>query len=254
MTVTERFPWIGVTTDDGVRASGFRSLVADLTETGWHIEAVAPKRRWVSYGTALGTDPARLLNTPVSVKTRGIEVLDLPPAAVVRHICQRANEKRTDPRVRPCVVVGVNHGPNVGENLIHSGTFGETIVASWLGFSAVAVSLDDTFSVNEAHPGPLRFQQAARIARFAVNWVLSCRRPVLCNINVPNSVCAEEVRIEAAMPHNLACDGIGLQLDHDVLRQGKVAVSAFAGGSFCVSESLSRRAAHAIAAHWQLGW
>jgi len=250
MSMTRQLPWIGATTDDGANARGFRSLVSDLAETGWNIEAVAPRRRWVSYGTALGAYPVRLLKNQMSFKKGEIAVLDLPPAAVARYLCRRLQARGAGSRSRSCVVVGVNHGPNVGENLIHSGTFGAAVVASWLGFSAVAVSLDDVFSVDEARPGPLQFRQAARIARFAVNWALSCRRSVLWNINVPNSVRVDKVKIEAAMPHKKACDGTGLRLDRDVLRQGKVAVTAFAAGSLCASESFSRRAARAIAVQW----
>ena len=245
--------WIGVMTDDGVKAPGFRCLVTELAAVGWHVEPVGPKRNWSSNGTAAATGPSKSPAKPLRLAIGGVrvEVVDLPPAAVARLICSRASGQHFDAKARVCIVSGVNHGPNVGANLIHSGTFGGAMVASWLGFSAVAVSLDDVFSVNEADPGPLRFREAARIARFAVEWVVSCRRTMLCNINVPNSVRPEAVRIDACTPHALACDRTSLGRDTNLLKRGRVAVTVFPGGSLRASEVLSRRAAVAIAKRWQ---
>lgn len=244
--------WIGAMTDDGADAQGFHCLLAALASVpGWQVEGAAPARPWASHGTATG---ASVSDPPApacrNVKQVTVQVADLPPALIARLICSRAPESCTSTS-RMCIVAGVNHGPNVGPSLIHSGTFCGALIAAWLGFAAVAVSLDDVYSVDEANPGPLCFPEAAGIARFAVGWTLT-RSPVLCNVNVPNSIRARRPLVfEAATPHRDPCsDQSDLRHDTEVLRDGRVAITVFPGGCMRASASLSRTAAAAIADDW----
>src|ERR1700728_674980 len=245
--------WIGFMTDDGPTAPGFGRLVAELLSAGWQVEAVAPKEGWCNHGTGAGNNSAKLgVAQPLHLDGTEltVDVFDAPPGAVAKELCIRAHRKRAIHGPPVCIVAGVNHGPNVGGNLIHSGTFGGALVASWLGFSAVAVSLDDVFSVDERNPGPLRYCEAARVGRLAIGWLLNRRRTLLCNINVPNSLRSEDLRVEAATPHEKAHSRVSLQQDTEVLKNGHVAISVFPNRSLCASQSLSLQAAAAITHTW----
>lgn len=240
-------------TDDGAIAPGFSRLIAELLSAGWQVEAVAPKEGWCNHGTGAGNNSAKLgaaqpLNLDGTELT--VDVFDAPPGAVAKELCIRAQRNRARHGTQVCIVAGVNHGPNVGGNLIHSGTFGGALVAAWLGFPAVAVSLDDVFSVDERNPGPLRYCEAARVGRLAIAWLLNRRRALLCNINVPNSLCSEDIRVEAATPHEKTHSRVSLQQDTEVLKNGRVAISVFPHRSLSTSQSLSLQAAAAITRAW----
>jgi 5'-nucleotidase len=243
--------WIGAVTDDGAGAPGYEHLVLELLVRGWRVDALAPNRAWTSFGTAVGSErfsaaqACPLPHLPRASMVR-VSAYDLAPAAVAHVACTRATEAGAHfPRC--CIIAGVNHGPNVGENLIHSGTFGAALVASWLGHAAVAVSIDDVHSTNEANPGVLQFAAAARIAVRAVDWLLSQSHPVLCNINVPNLSVAEAGTFEPTYPEKCARIASVLSTDVEALRNGHVSVSVFPTGSIRVDPDLSRAAARAIA-------
>lgn len=84
--------------------------------------------------------------------------------------------------VNPDVVVsGINHGPNLGTDIIYSGTVAAARQASLMGLPGVAVSLVD-------EQIPQHFSQAAsfvhkNLALFAELW----RPNYFFNINVPNT-------------------------------------------------------------------
>jgi 5'-nucleotidase len=81
---------------------------------------------------------------------------------------------------RPDVVVsGVNHGPNLANDVLYSGTVAAAMEGALLGVHAVAISL--------AAPPPHDFRPAARFAAaLARTMVLSQPpAPLLFNVNVP---------------------------------------------------------------------
>jgi 5'-nucleotidase len=76
-------------------------------------------------------------------------------------------------------VAGINHGPNLADDVIYSGTVAAAMEASLLGVPAIAFSL-----VTRKH---FDFAPAARFARSLVSAALSEELPprVLLNVNVP---------------------------------------------------------------------
>jgi 5'-nucleotidase len=77
------------------------------------------------------------------------------------------------------VVSGVNHGPNLGNDVLYSGTVAAAMEAALLGVHAVAVSL--------AAPPPHDFGAPARFAATLARRVVETRppAPLLLNVNVP---------------------------------------------------------------------
>jgi 5'-nucleotidase len=81
---------------------------------------------------------------------------------------------------RPDIVVsGVNHGPNLANDVLYSGTVAAAMEAALLGVNAIAVSL--------AGPPPHAFADAARFAAALARRVVASPppAPLLLNVNVP---------------------------------------------------------------------
>jgi 5'-nucleotidase len=84
------------------------------------------------------------------------------------------------PRTPDMVVSGINNGPNLGTDILYSGTVSAAIEASLHGLPAVAVSL--------AAQRPVDFSVAARYTRQLVERVMaqdSLPQNTLLNVNVP---------------------------------------------------------------------
>lgn len=233
-------PRLGLTTDDGWEAVGYHELIGAFADFGGDVLCAAPTRQWPSYGTALGSfSPDGGIERPRRRDVGGAVVFgfDSTPGAVARCLAQSTHWERCD-----YLVSGVNHGPNIGSGLIHSGTVGAALIASWLGLGAVAVSLDDVHSVDEDDPGPLKFKESALIARHALQWLISRRLRVVCNINVPNSIDLATVRCMAADPA-VARARFGLPDEATVLRDGNIAITVFGSRSLASHRKLSEAAA-----------
>jgi 5'-nucleotidase len=78
------------------------------------------------------------------------------------------------------IVSGINHGANMGDDTIYSGTVAAATEGFLLGIPSIAISLA-SFESNH-------FTTAGRIARELVERFLSdpIREPVLLNVNVPD--------------------------------------------------------------------
>lgn len=78
------------------------------------------------------------------------------------------------------VLSGVNHGPNTGHAILHSGTVGAALTAGTHGRPALALSL--------ASGRPSHWETASAVAREALRWFLdhATRDPLVLNVNVPD--------------------------------------------------------------------
>jgi 5'-nucleotidase len=78
------------------------------------------------------------------------------------------------------VISGINNGPNLGEDLVYSGTVSAAFEATFLGIPAFAISL----AAREA----FRYQAAARFALKVAAHIMQNGLPgdTFLNINVPN--------------------------------------------------------------------
>jgi len=155
--------------DDGVHAAGLRALAAAFE--GDEVWVCAPDREQSASSHAISLHrPLRLLE----VAPRWHAVDGTPTDAV--YVGMNLVLKGRWPDV---VVSGVNHGPNLGNDVHYSGTVAAAMEGALLGVPALAVSL--------AHAPPHDFTEAARFAA-ALARALVARRPpvpVLLNVNVP---------------------------------------------------------------------
>jgi 5'/3'-nucleotidase len=170
--MTER-PRILVSNDDGYQAEGLRALAAAMEELG-EVWVVAPEVEQSASSRAISIHrPLRLRE----VRTRWYAVDGTPTDCAwlgIHHVL-----KGRPPRI---VVSGINHGPNLADDVTYSGTLAAAMEATMIGVPAIAFSL--------AGWGTLDFGPAARFARALVAAALARNLPssLLLNVNVPPGV------------------------------------------------------------------
>ena len=158
-----------VSNDDGVYAEGIRALSEALTACG-EVVVVAPDRN------RSGASHSLTLEVPLRV-TRiaetGYHAVKGTPTDCV-HLA--VNELvRPEPDM---VVAGINHGANLGDDVIYSGTVAAATEGRHLGFPSLAISL-----VGKTH-----FATAAHYAAQLVRGMMVHPLPAdqILNVNVPD--------------------------------------------------------------------
>jgi 5'-nucleotidase len=78
------------------------------------------------------------------------------------------------------VVSGINHGPNLGDDVLYSGTVAAATEGRFLGLPALAISIDSF--------APEHLDTAARAAKVLVQGLLTQKlsRDTILNVNVPD--------------------------------------------------------------------
>ena len=117
--------------DDGSRAQGLKTLAERLADFA-EITIVAPERNQSGVSNSL------TLETPLRVEEvePGMYYVNGTPSDSV-HIAVTGLLER-DPDM---VVSGINHGANLGDDVLYSGTVAAAMEGRFLGYPAVAISL-----------------------------------------------------------------------------------------------------------------
>jgi len=167
---------IMVTNDDGIQAPGIVALAQALRELG-EVTVVAPDRERSAAGHSL------TLHSPLRVfeLREGFYAVDGTPTDCVNMGIHSLLPFRPD-----LVVSGINHGPNLGDDITYSGTVAAAMEATLMGIPAMAVSL-----ASFDHGG--HFPAAAAVAVRVARQVLANGLPAdtFLNINVPDCPEAE---------------------------------------------------------------
>jgi 5'-nucleotidase len=157
--------------DDGYLAPGLEALRRELSNLG-DITVVAPDRNRSGASNSLTLDaPLRVEQIRPSVYA----VTGTPTDCVHVAITGLLDEEPD------MVVAGVNHGANLGDDVLYSGTVAAAIEGRFLGYPAIAVSLVLGEDGN--------FAAAATIARRIVEPLVGSRplpRNTILNVNVPD--------------------------------------------------------------------
>ena len=118
-----------VTNDDGYLALGIRTLTR-AAETLGVVHVVAPDREQSA------TSHSLTLHHPLRVRDiRDVRVVDGTPTDCVMLALGELLEEAPD-----LVFSGVNHGANLGDDVLYSGTVAAAMEATLLGLPAVAIS------------------------------------------------------------------------------------------------------------------
>lgn len=120
-----------VTNDDGYLATGIRVL-ADAVRALGDVDVVAPDREQSA------TSHSLTMHYPLRVRhpEQNLAVVDgTPTDCVMLAIGELLKDRRPD-----IVVSGINHGANLGDDVLYSGTVAAAMEATILGIPSIAVS------------------------------------------------------------------------------------------------------------------
>jgi 5'-nucleotidase len=156
--------------DDGFDARGIQVLERALSTLG-EVTVVAPDAEQSASSHSL------TVRRPIDVKRiddRHFRVVGTPTDAVVLAL-QVLLDRKPD-----LIVSGINHGPNMGEDVTYSGTVAAASEGTILGVPSIAVSALQRTLANEEVNG--------RIARIVAERALAEGLPkdILLNVNIPN--------------------------------------------------------------------
>ena len=157
------------TNDDGIHAEGLRALAGAMKPLG-EVMVIAPDREQSA------TSHSLTLHRPLRIRkvTEGILSVDGTPTD-----CVLLGVHGFSKRPPTLVVSGINHGPNMGNDVLYSGTVAAASEGAFLGIPSIAFSL--------ATWEPADFEAAGRAAGALVRLLLQRGlRPGIClNVNIP---------------------------------------------------------------------
>lgn len=164
-----------VINDDGIAAPGLWALAKELKQVA-EVLVVAPDREQTGVGTSI------TLHQPLRVKKAkpqvdGVEAYSIegtPAYGVIVGTCMLWENKVE------LVVSGINEGPNLGKDVLVSGTVGAALQAHNCGLPALAFSIAAIENMN--------FEVAAGLAALLAQQIAVGKLPqsTLLNVNVPN--------------------------------------------------------------------
>lgn len=159
-----------ISNDDGYLAQGINTL-AEALRSYADISVVAPDKNRSAASNSLTLDmPLR-----ATACDNGFVRVDGTPTDCV-HLAITGLLK-TEPDM---VFAGINHGANLGDDVLYSGTVAAATEGRFLGLPAVAISL--------ASSDPKHFDTAAEVAIALMQKILAHPLPedTLLNVNVPD--------------------------------------------------------------------
>lgn len=166
-----------LTNDDGIEAQGIRILWEELSAIAdVNISIVAPDAE------RSATSQAITVRHPISVDSYPIEQfphfsawrISGTPTDCVKIALEALLDEKPD-----IIISGINHGPNLGTDVLYSGTVSAAIEGALHGIPSVAVSLDSFKNFN--------FVPAAQFIKLLILMIKKQGLPpnTLLNVNVP---------------------------------------------------------------------
>ncbi len=183
--------------DDGVLAPGLRTLASALAGLA-EITVVAPEREQSASSHSLTLDrPLRIRQ----LEERVYSVDGTPTDCVLLAVRGASGVLRTEPDL---IVSGINHGPNLGDDVLYSGTVAAAAEGCLMGIPSIAISLaaSDAAASGAAAPDASGFEPAGQVARSLIEQLLVHAGPdhdlrtvmpagTLLNVNIPGLSFAE---------------------------------------------------------------
>lgn len=163
-----------VANDDGIEAAGIVALRQTLEAMGWEVYVAAPDRERSGTGHGITVHrPLRVRELTWGEKSHGWAV-DGTPADCVKMVLETFLPQPPD-----LVISGINLGPNLGTDVLYSGTVSAAFEGMINGHTAIAVSL-------ATYDDP-DFRPAAAFMRDFLPRVQEMSLPActMLNVNVP---------------------------------------------------------------------
>jgi 5'-nucleotidase len=164
-----------ISNDDGYLATGLLAL-ADALRPYAKISVVAPDKNRSAASNSLTLEmPLRAYESD-----NGFVRVDGTPTDCVHLAITGLLDKEPD-----MVFAGINHGSNLGDDVLYSGTVAAATEGRFLGLPAVAISLVGS--------DPTHFETAAHVAAYLFKKIIENPLPkdTLLNVNVPDCTISE---------------------------------------------------------------
>ena len=160
-----------VSNDDGIHAPGIKALEAAMQTLAQRVTVVAPDRNRSGASNSLS------LNNPIRVQEIEPDHYSVQgtPTDCVHLAITGLLDSEPD-----MVVSGINHGSNVGDDILYSGTVAAAIEGRSLGLPSIAFSLNG--------PDFKYYSTAAEVAKLLVSQVIRQPLPAqtILNVNIPD--------------------------------------------------------------------
>ena len=189
-------PRVVLTNDDGIAAEGLHTLTRAIAAAELPAVVVAPAEnrsgvgRHAFYGRPVTLEPLAEVGGIAHFSCSGMPV-DCVRLALLG---------RTAPQAE-LVVSGINHGPNLGDDTLNSGTVGAAVEGALLGVPGLAVSqqhFDGHFHILDSFdPTTPVYDTTAAIAAMFAEEMLARPAPerAAINVNVPATVREPKVEV-----------------------------------------------------------
>lgn len=192
-------PLILISNDDGYYSMGIRALMRALAKLG-EVVVVAPATDQSAISHAISLNrPLRLVEQPPVVEDghtiRIFSVDGTPTDSVYMGVHYVLKGRLPD-----LVVSGINHGANLGYDVLYSGTVSAAMEAAMLGIRSVAVSLVSLHTYN--------FDKAAAFSHDFCQGILKRTWPkgTLFNVNIPKRVDSLDYAVTRLGHHEYTTD------------------------------------------------
>ncbi|MBE7559555.1 5'/3'-nucleotidase SurE [bacterium] len=166
-----------VTNDDGIHSPGIHLLAETLSALG-EVHIVCPDRERSAVSHSF------TMHSPLRVRKvrERVMILDGTPTDCVMFAILGYFEGKPD-----LVVSGINNGPNLGDDVIYSGTVAAAHEGKIMGIPSFALSLNCRFS-DDGDPAARYLETAGRFALHLSRHILAHGLPpsTFLNVNVPN--------------------------------------------------------------------
>ena len=171
-----------IANDDGIAANGIQALTKELSKHhDYNVYVVAPDRERSAAGHSL------TLHTPLRVEeldetrsgAKRTWVINGTPGDCVKLGINAILSEEEQPDF---VISGINHGPNLGSDILYSGTVSCAMEGAMLGVPSIAVSLASM------HYDYDDFKYAAKFIAKLLKQLQNFKFPpkMLLNVNVPS--------------------------------------------------------------------
>lgn len=169
-----------ITNDDGINSYGIGALVKELSKEH-QLTVIAPDRERSATGHAL------TLHKPLRVKlfdigipnTTAYHTTGTPTDCVKLAICSLLENDKID-----LIITGINHGPNLGADILYSGTVNAAIEGAIYSIPSIAISL------TKGDDDPTNFVRAAQFLGMFLKKLPEIKIPdnTVLNINYPPGI------------------------------------------------------------------
>lgn len=169
-----------LTNDDGIYARGIQSLIIELGSLA-ELFVVAPDRERSGTGHSITVfEPIKVVHAKLAGIKAGWIVGGTPVDCVKLAMSKLVGEEID------LVVSGINHGPNLGTDVLYSGTVSAAAEGVIMGAPAIAVSLN-------SYQQDMDFSFAAKFTKTIINKLQKhgIEKKTVLNINVPSLPPAE---------------------------------------------------------------